>query len=92
MVDDEARIGVAVDQRRARIHVAPAQYVDRKVVLYGRAQDPNGGANPRPRRSGMCSDICSAAGRLPRPVYAHERIVQGLEMEEHLANAVGKNI
>jgi hypothetical protein len=40
----------------------------------------------------MCSDICSAAGRLPRPVYAHERIVQGLEMEEHLANAVGKAI
>src|SRR5713226_6458351 len=40
MVDDEARIGVAVDQRRARIHVAPAQYVDWKVVLYGRAQDP----------------------------------------------------
>ena len=40
MIDDEASIGVAVDQRRARIHVAPAQYVDRKVVLYGRAQDP----------------------------------------------------
>src|SRR6202040_1315899 len=39
MVDDEPRIGVAVDQRRARVHVAPAQYVDRKVVLYGRAQD-----------------------------------------------------
>ena len=39
MVDDEARIGVTVDQRRACIHVAPAQYVDRKVVLYGRAQD-----------------------------------------------------
>ena len=40
MIDDEARIGVAVDQRRARIHVAPAQDVDRKVALYGRAQDP----------------------------------------------------
>src|SRR5262249_52215196 len=39
MVDDEARIGVTVDQRRARIHVAPAQYVDRQVVLYGRTQD-----------------------------------------------------
>src|SRR5262245_30033498 len=39
MVDDETCIGVAVDQRRARIHVAPAQYVDRKIVLYGRAQD-----------------------------------------------------
>src|SRR5262245_39367524 len=40
MVDDKVRIGVAVDQRRARIHIAPAQYVDRKVALYGRAQDP----------------------------------------------------
>ena len=39
MVDDEARIGVAVDQRRARVEVAPAQDVDRKVVLYGRARD-----------------------------------------------------
>ena len=39
MVDDEARIGMAVDHRRARIHVAPAKYVDRKVVLNGRAQD-----------------------------------------------------
>src|SRR5262249_19814470 len=40
MVDDKARIGVAVDQRRARIYIAPAQYVDRKVALYGRTQDP----------------------------------------------------
>ena len=40
MVDYEPRIGVAVDQRRARIHVAPAQDVDGKVMLYGRAQDP----------------------------------------------------
>jgi hypothetical protein len=39
MVDDETGIGMAVDQHRARIHIAPAQYVDRKVVLYGRAQD-----------------------------------------------------
>jgi len=39
MVDDETGIGVAVDQRHARIHVAPAQYVDWKVVLYGRTQD-----------------------------------------------------
>src|SRR6516162_7285970 len=30
MVDDEARIRVTVDQRRARIDVAPAQYVDGK--------------------------------------------------------------
>ena len=40
MVDDEARIGMAVDQRRARVDVAPAQDVDRKVVLDGRARDP----------------------------------------------------
>ena len=40
MVDDEARIGVAVDQRRAHVHVSPAQHVDRKVVLHGRAGDP----------------------------------------------------
>jgi hypothetical protein len=39
MIDDEARIGVAIDQRHARIQVAPAQHVDRKVVLYGRAGD-----------------------------------------------------
>src|SRR5262245_63617506 len=39
MVDDETVIGVAVDQHRARIHVVPAQYVDRKILLYGRAQD-----------------------------------------------------
>ena len=31
--------GVTVDQRRARIQVAPAQDVDRKVVLGGRARD-----------------------------------------------------
>src|SRR5262249_36571836 len=40
MVDDEARVGVAVDQRHARIHVTPAQDVDRKVALCGRTQDP----------------------------------------------------
>ena len=40
MVDDEARIGVPVDQGRARIHVVPAQDIDRKVVLDGRARDP----------------------------------------------------
>src|SRR6516165_7572652 len=39
MVDEEARVGVAVDQCYACIDVAPAQYVDRKVVLYGRAGD-----------------------------------------------------
>src|SRR6516225_2173119 len=39
MVDDEARVGVAIDQRYACIDVAPAQYINRKVVLYGRAGD-----------------------------------------------------
>jgi hypothetical protein len=38
MVDDEARIGMGIDQGRARIHVAPAQHVDRQVVLHGRAR------------------------------------------------------
>jgi hypothetical protein len=33
-----------------------------------------------------------AGNRLPRAVYAHERIARSLEMEEHLANAVGKTI
>src|SRR3984893_3859053 len=40
MVDDESRVGVAVDERRARVHVAPAQHVDRKVVPNRCAQDP----------------------------------------------------
>src|SRR5215471_20044644 len=40
MVDDKARIRVAIDQRRTRIHIAPAQDIDRKVALYGLAQDP----------------------------------------------------
>ena len=40
MVDDEARIGMAVDQCRARIDVAPEKNVHRKIVLNGRAQDP----------------------------------------------------
>ena len=39
MVDDEPRVGVAVDQRRARIDVAPEQDVDREIVFDGRAQD-----------------------------------------------------
>jgi hypothetical protein len=30
---DEARIRMAIDQRRARVHVAPEQGVDREVVL-----------------------------------------------------------
>ena len=40
MVDDEARIGMAVDQRRARVQIAPEQDVDRKIVLNGGARDP----------------------------------------------------
>src|SRR5262249_56220091 len=40
VVDDETRVGVAVDQRRARLDVAPAQQVDRKVLLGGGARDP----------------------------------------------------
>src|SRR3954471_10011904 len=40
MVDDEPRVGMAIDERRARVHIAPKQYVDRKIVLHGRAEDP----------------------------------------------------
>src|SRR5437879_3407991 len=40
MVDDESRVGVAVDERRARVDVAPAQHVDREVVPNRGAQDP----------------------------------------------------
>ena len=40
MVDDEAGIGAAVDQRRARIEVALVQDIDWKVVLYARTRDP----------------------------------------------------
>ena len=39
MVDDEPRVGVAVDQRGARVDVAPEQDVDREIVFDGRAQD-----------------------------------------------------
>jgi hypothetical protein len=39
MVHDEPRVGVAVDQRRARLDVAPEQDVDREIVFDGRAQD-----------------------------------------------------
>jgi hypothetical protein len=43
---------------------------------------------------GMClaNEWGGAGNRLPRAVYAHERIARSLEMEEHLANAVGKTI
>jgi len=40
MVEDEARIGVPVDQRGARVEVVPAQYVDRKIMPNGFTQDP----------------------------------------------------
>ena len=40
MVDDEARVGMAIDQRGAGVQIAPAQDVDRKIVTNGRAQDP----------------------------------------------------
>src|SRR5713226_8398522 len=37
MVDDESRVGMAIDERSARVQVAPAQDVDRKVVANRRA-------------------------------------------------------
>jgi len=37
MIDDETRVGVTVDQRRARVEVAPEQDVDRKIVANRRA-------------------------------------------------------
>ena len=40
MVDDEPCVGMAIDQRGARLEIAPAQQVDRKIVANGRAQDP----------------------------------------------------
>ena len=40
MVEDETRVGMAIDQRRARFQIVPAQHVDRKVVAHGRARDP----------------------------------------------------
>src|SRR5262252_8221909 len=40
VVDDESCVGVAIDQGGARLQVAPAQDIDRKVVANGGAQDP----------------------------------------------------
>jgi hypothetical protein len=40
MVDDEARIGMAVDQLGASIEITPKKKVDRKIVLNSRTQDP----------------------------------------------------
>ena len=40
MVDDESRVGVAVEQLHAGVQVAPAQDVDRKVILDGGTRDP----------------------------------------------------
>src|ERR1700730_2485024 len=39
MIDDEAHVGVAVDQRGARVDIAPEQDVDREIVSDGCAQD-----------------------------------------------------
>src|SRR5262249_8473667 len=39
MIDDEARIGVAIDYGGPRVQVAPAQNVDREIVLDGRTSD-----------------------------------------------------
>ena len=40
MVDDESRVGVAIDQRSARVQIVPAQDVEWKVVTNGRACNP----------------------------------------------------
>ena len=40
MVDDEARVGMAVDQLGALVELAPAQEIDRQIVLDGGPQDP----------------------------------------------------
>jgi len=37
MVDDEARVGMAIDERSARVQIAPEQDVDREIVADGRA-------------------------------------------------------
>ena len=39
MVDDEARVRVAIDQRGAVVQVAPAQNIDRNVVANGGTED-----------------------------------------------------
>ena len=38
MVDDEPRVGMAIDERSAGVEIVPAQDVDRKVVANGRAR------------------------------------------------------
>jgi hypothetical protein len=40
MVNDEPRVGMAIDQRRTGVQIAPKQDVDRKIVPSGRACDP----------------------------------------------------
>ena len=40
MIDDEPRVGMAIDQRPARVQIVPAQQVDRKIVANRRARDP----------------------------------------------------
>ena len=39
MINDEAHVGVAVDQRGARVDIPPEQDVDREIVSDGCAQD-----------------------------------------------------
>ena len=40
MVDDEPRIGMAIDQRPARVQIVPAVQVDRKIMANRRARNP----------------------------------------------------
>ena len=40
MVDDEPRVGMAIDERGARVQIVPAQEIDRKVVANGGARNP----------------------------------------------------
>ena len=82
MVDDEARIGVAVDHRGARIYVAPAQDVDRQVVPDGRARDAvETRVVRRAIASGLLRQHDADADRARRPLprgddVAHRRIVR----------------
>jgi len=48
MVDDEARVGVPIDQRGAVVEIVPAQEIDREIVPNGRVRN----SPPRPWLSG----------------------------------------
>ena len=39
MIEDEARIGVAIDQRGAGFQIVPAEQVDRKIMAHRGARD-----------------------------------------------------